>query len=226
MKNAHLRMGQLEYRQFTRNIATNIRVRVDRYMGEKEQAHLLSLFGGDTEIGAISAAIAENARFTLALPDGSSHVIWMGEHASCYRGAIPLSGRKQPLRHLLAVSQHVQGNGSAGTTYMLNFHRELVWNTLVSVLGIPAVPEWGTWILSILQQKKLIKRIEGLGCSPVRINVTRAQILKWVGRGVHSGKLAFPEQNGPILWPSFTMRAALMPVGAEPAAEPTDSTAA
>jgi len=137
-----------------------------------------------------------------------------------------LSGRKQPLRHLVAVSQHVQGNGSAGTTYMLNFHRELVWNTLVSVLGIPALPEWGTWILSILQQKKLIKQIEGLGCSPVRINVTRAQILKWIGKGVHSGKLAFPEQNGPILWPSFTMRAALMPVEAVPTAEPTDSTAA
>jgi len=212
MKNAHLRMGLLEYRQATRNIATNIRVRVAHYMGEGEQGHLLSVFGGDTEIGAISAAISENARFTLLLPDGSSRVIWMGEHATCYRGAIPLAGRKQSLRHVVALSEEVQGNGSAGKTYMLNFHRDIAWNTLVSALGLPALPEWGEWILSILERKKLIQEIDGIGCAPVCINVTRTELLRWIEKGVAGGRLAFPAQNGPIPWPSFNMAEALAPV--------------
>jgi hypothetical protein len=202
-------MGQLEYKQATRSIATNLRVRLDRYMGEKEQAHLLSVFGADTEIGAIAAAIAENARFTVLLPDGSSQAVCLGEHASCYRGALPLAGRKQPVRHLVAVSQDIQSNGAAGKIYLLNFYRDLAWNTLVSVLGLPAMPEWGEWILSLLKQKKRIVEIDGIGCVPVRINVTGTQLLEWLGKGVRNSSLPFPEKTGPITWPNFSMPAAL-----------------
>jgi len=212
MKNAHLRMALLEYKQATRSIVTSLRVRVDRYMGEKEQAHLLSLVGGDSEIGAIHAAITENARFTLIMPDNSAEPIWMGEHAVCYRGALPLAGRKQPVRHLVAVSQAIQANGSAGKTYMLNFHRDLAWNTLVSVLGLPAMPEWGEWVLSRLEQKKRIVEIDGVNCAPVRINATRTQLLAWLSKGVRSGSLPFPAERGPIVWPSFRMSAALAAV--------------
>jgi hypothetical protein len=46
MQNAHLRMGQLEYRRSTGKTDTKISVHVDRYVGEGEDAHLISLFGG------------------------------------------------------------------------------------------------------------------------------------------------------------------------------------
>jgi hypothetical protein len=45
MENAHLRLGLLEYVRFTERVSTRIRLRVDRYMGEDRQAHLLSVFG-------------------------------------------------------------------------------------------------------------------------------------------------------------------------------------
>ncbi len=53
---------------------------VDRYVGEREEAHLISLFGGDAEVGAITAAIHEKHTFTLTFPDGQEKVIglWSG----------------------------------------------------------------------------------------------------------------------------------------------------
>ena len=68
MQNAHLRLGQLEYLRSTANIQTRIRLQVDRYMGEEADGHLLSLYGGDAEIGAIAAAIHEKHPFHLRSP--------------------------------------------------------------------------------------------------------------------------------------------------------------
>ena len=68
MENAHLRLGQLEFRQSTDKISTTLRVHCDCYMGEEEQGLLLSIFGGDTEIAAISAAVAGNSAFALKFP--------------------------------------------------------------------------------------------------------------------------------------------------------------
>ena len=62
MQNAHLRMGRLEYRRSTGKTNTRISVPVDRYVGEGEDAHLISLFGSDAEVGAITAAIHEKHR--------------------------------------------------------------------------------------------------------------------------------------------------------------------
>jgi hypothetical protein len=49
MENAHLRLGLLEYVRFTEKASTRIRLRVDRYIGEDRQAHLLSVFGNDSD---------------------------------------------------------------------------------------------------------------------------------------------------------------------------------
>jgi hypothetical protein len=35
----------------------NAHLRFDRYVGEDRQAHLLSVFGNDSEVGAITAAV-------------------------------------------------------------------------------------------------------------------------------------------------------------------------
>jgi hypothetical protein len=114
MENAHLRLGLLEYVRITEKTSTRIRLRVDHFMGEDRQAHLLSVFGNDSDVGAITAAVHEKATFTLTFPDGTTKDVSLGEHASCYKGAVTLPGRKHPVRHLLAVSQELHTNGSAG----------------------------------------------------------------------------------------------------------------
>ena len=67
MENAHLRFGLLEYVRITEKASTRIRLRVDRYIGEDRQAHLLSVFGNDSDVGAITAAVHEKAGFSLDL---------------------------------------------------------------------------------------------------------------------------------------------------------------
>jgi hypothetical protein len=66
MQNAHLRFGRLDYRRNSGKTDTRISVHVDRYVGEGEDAHLISVFGGDAEVGAITAAIHERHTFTIA----------------------------------------------------------------------------------------------------------------------------------------------------------------
>ena len=92
MENAHLRFGLLEYVRITEKASTRIRLRVDRYMGEDRQAHLLSVFGNDSDVGAITAAVHEKAAFSLTFPDGETKDVTLGEHASCYKGAVTLPG--------------------------------------------------------------------------------------------------------------------------------------
>lgn len=201
MENADLRLGLLEYVRITEKASTRIRLRVDRYMGEDRQAHLLSVFGNDSDVGAITAAVHEKATFSLTFPDGQTKDVSLGEHASCYKGAVMLPGRKHPVRHLLAVSKELHTNGSSGRTMLLRYRREEAWATLVSFLGLPADPAWADHILSIAERKKRIEEIDGIGCDPVLIAANTEEMLDWIGAGLRSRELAFPNANSAIPWP-------------------------
>jgi hypothetical protein len=142
MQNAHLRLGLLEYHRITEKTSTRIRVRVSSYIGEDEQAHLIGVFGSDSDIGAITAAVHEKANFTLTFPDGAIKEITLGEHASCYRSSVILPGRKHPVRHLVAISEQLHANGSAGRTILSRKSPNEAWAWLSTFLGLPAVPEW------------------------------------------------------------------------------------
>ncbi|MGA3050085.1 MAG: hypothetical protein ABSD67_26010 [Terracidiphilus sp.] len=211
MENAHLRLGLLEYVRITEKASTRVRLRVDRFIGEDRQAHLLSVFGNDSDVGAITAAIHEKAAFSLTFPDGATKDVTLGEHASCYKGAVTLPGRKHPVRHLLAVSQELHANGSAGRTILFRYRREEAWATLVSFLGLPADPSWADHILGIFEGKKRIDEIDGIGCQPVLISATTEEVLEWIGDGLRSRVLSFPERNGPIVWPRFSLTASVNP---------------
>ena len=75
-----------------------------------------------------------------------------------------LPGRKHPVRHLLVVSQELHTNGTSGRTLLLRYRREEAWATLVSFLGLPADPTWADHILGLVEQKKRIEEIDGIGC--------------------------------------------------------------
>ena len=201
MQNAHLRLGLLEYHRKTEKTSTRIRLRVDRYVGEDSQAHLISVFGNDSDVGAITAAVHEKATLTLTFPDDEVKEVSLGEHASCYKGAVSLPDRKHPVRHLVAVSEDLCANGSVGRTILLGYNREQAWATLVSFLGLPADPSWAESILSVLETQERISALDGIGCLPVQISATTEEVLGWIGNGLKSKTLSFPEKNGPITWP-------------------------
>ena len=205
MENAHLRLGLLEYVRFTEKASTRIRLRVDRYVGDDGQAHLLSVFGNDSDVGAITAAIHEKATFSITFPNGNEKEVEFGEHASCYKGAVSLPGRKQPVRHLVVVSRHLHANGSTGQTFLLRYQREEAWATLACFLGLPACSTWADHVLGVVERKKRIEEIDGIGCHPVVISGTTEEILEWIGEGLRSQGLDFPVASGAIRWPEFSV---------------------
>ena len=208
MENAHLRLGQLEFRQSTDNISTTLRVHCDCYMGEEEQGLLLSAFGGDTEIAAISAAVAANSAFSLKYPgedDEISLCVRMGENAANMRGTILIPGMSHPVRHLVVVSQALRQNGIDGSTYLLNYSPEVAWALMASVMGLPARPEWGSWVIDQLDLQHRISPLTGFGCDPCSIRATRDELLDILSQGIRSMNLRFPEANGPVQWPILTV---------------------
>jgi hypothetical protein len=190
----------------TEKTSTRIRLRVDRYVGEDEQAHLISIFGNDSDVGAITAAVHEKATFTLTFPDGEVKDVSLGEHASCYKGAVSLADRKHPVRHLVAVSEELYTNGGVGRTILLGYRRDQAWATLVSFLGLPAEPSWAEHVLGVVEAEERIKALDGIGCQPVLISATTEELLGWIGDGLRSQALTFPENNGPVYWPQLSLK--------------------
>ena len=205
MENAHLRMGLLEYERYTEKIATRIRVRVSHYIGEDEDAHLLSVFGNDSDIGAVTAAVYEKARFRLTFPGGEAQEISLGEGAICYRGSISIPGRKQTVRHMVALSEELRGLKSLSRTFVLRPEPTEVWTALVHRFGLPGLPEWSEDMLRVLQESGRIAPVDNIGCSAAVISATCEEVLEWMAEGIGRNQLSFPETNGPIRWPGAAL---------------------
>jgi len=214
LENAHLRLGQLEFRQSTGKISTTLRVYCDCYMGEEEQGLLLSILGGDAEIAAISAAVAASSAFSLKYPGENGETslcVRMGENAANMRGTILIPGMSHPVRHLVVVSQALRQNGIDGSTYLLNYSPHVAWALMASVMGLPARPEWGSWVINQLDLQQRISPLTGFGCNPYMIRATREELLNVLSQGVQSMSLCFPVANGPVHWPEFTVADYLQP---------------
>ena len=72
MQNAHLRMGRLEFTTSPDRNSTGIHIKLpmDRVIvepaGDRDTAarcHMFSVVGGDQDVAAVAAAVAEGARF-------------------------------------------------------------------------------------------------------------------------------------------------------------------
>ena len=198
MENAHLRMGLLEYERYTEKIAARIRGRVSHYMGDGDEAHLLSVFGNDSDVGAITAAIYEQARFRLTFPSGEMQEISLGEGAICSRGSISIPCRKQSVRHMIALSEELRGMKSLSRTFVLRPEPNEVWTALVHRYGLPGLPEWAEGVLRVIKEECRITPVDSIGCSAAVISVTSEELLEWMGQGISRKELSFPETNGPV----------------------------
>jgi hypothetical protein len=211
MENAHLRMGLLEYERNTEKISTRIRVRVSHYIGEDEDAHLLSVFGNDSDVGAITAAVYEKMRFRLTFPGGETQEISLGEGPICYRSSISIPDRKQAVRHMIALSEQLRGLKSLSRTFVLRPEPTEVWTGLVHRFGLPGLPEWAERMTHLLREEGRITPVDSIGCSAVVISATCEELLEWMGSGVGRGEISFPESNGSIRWSNGALVEALRP---------------
>ena len=212
MQNAHERFGSLEFIKRTKETPTRVRVHIDRAVLETPKdergqatAHLVSMIGGDAEIGALWAAVTEGALFHIQLPGGTPIAASLGLEAQCYRGSLAVPGVKRPVRHLVAVSAELGrtkpgADHDGGRTILCDTDPVFMLYRLAYRYGLPVVPEWAPWFMRELNQRKAIARLLGLGCSPVLVKGNKQTFLKWIGRALRNRLIRIPRENGSIFW--------------------------
>ena len=83
---------------------------------------MVSVVGGDVEIGALAAAFANGDSFTVEDPYGAESIVSLGEKPLCFRGSIVVQGRKRPLR-LFSCSQELADTTSDGKLLLMSDDR-------------------------------------------------------------------------------------------------------
>jgi hypothetical protein len=209
MKNAHERFGVLEYTKRMKDTTTRIRLRLDRFIGEVEddrngKAHLISVLGGDSDVGAVWAAAIEQNPFTVEAPGFNPLTASLGEDAQCFRGTITIAGRK-PIRHLVAISPELaktRPGADPGGRRTILCHNDptSVLYRIAQRFGLPVVPDWASWFNEELTRHGAIKPLIGLGCSPVLVSGTKKLFLKWIRRALRQKRIEVPDRNGPVRW--------------------------
>jgi len=211
LKNAHLRIGQLEFTKWTQGKGTRFSVSLDRLIAEPvpsqgatATAHLISVFGNDSEIAAIAAAVSCQESFRIEAPGVPEMRITLGEEIQNFRSSFSVPGWKQPFRHLVALSKALadsrpETSVELSRVILVDRDPTFVLFRLAGTFGLPALPEWATFVFSQLQRQRRIESLIGLGCSPVAVNATNEEILVWIGKGLRQGTLHIPDENN-IHW--------------------------
>lgn len=212
MQNAHERFGTLEFIKRTKDTTTRVRVYIDRVVletakDERDQAaaHLVSMIGGDAEIGALWAAVTEGALFHIQLPGGTPLTASLGLESQCFRGSVAVPGKKRPARHLVAVSAELAktkpgADREGARTVLCGDNPVFVLYRVASRYGLPVAPEWAPWFMRELNQRKAITPLLGLGCSPVLVKGNKQTFLKWIGRALTERLIRIPTENGSVSW--------------------------
>ncbi|MCI0366500.1 MAG: hypothetical protein L0219_21775, partial [Phycisphaerales bacterium] len=153
------------------------------------KAHLLSVIGSDSDVGAVYAAVQLNESLRVGGPDLPVRHYRLGEHAGVHRGTINIPGRRRPARHLIAISAELQGGGDPGSIILNRDSPDFILRRLATGLGLPLLPNWAPWLSARLQSQKRIRRLAGLNCSPVIVTGAKAEFLDWIGTALKTGDI-------------------------------------
>lgn len=212
MRNSHLRVGTLQFKKTMRDTSIDLSVKLDRLIAETAASdgaasacHLLSVIGGDQEIAAIAAAIADNARFYVSGAGVRRTMITMGSNVETCRSSITIPGRKRPVRHLVAISGELAktragGDPKARRTIVCDDAPWFVLHRLGVRFGLPVVPEWSDWFEGLLVRSKAVENLIGIGCQPIAVKGTKKRFLGWIGHGLKRGSIKIPEDSSNREW--------------------------
>lgn len=217
MKNAYLRFGRMGFAKEIGKSFSNFSVQMDRFIGERQsdgtvRAHFISVFGGDAQIAAAAAIVSDAVSFSVEGP-GLAHLgVNLGREAQAFRASIPISTSKRALRHLIGVSKEFSTPGSvSGRTLLADSTPQYLWTSIVHAFGLPGLPEWADWFYQKLDDNLAITRVHGLGCEPVLVTGTKDEFMQWLSDGIRKQEIQLPPRNGPIVWPSTSLRNLLLP---------------
>lgn len=174
-------------------------VKIDPY--STAALHLISVFGGDQEIGAVAAAAAEGQAFEIATLS-KNFVGTLGEKPALYRGSLQVPGRKRPVRHLVGVSNELLGttfgaNADVKRTILFDSSPEFVLHRLSARFGLPVLPEWAEWFHAELGHRRLIEELLGFNCSPVVVKGPKLRMLRILSQGLRRKAIDIPGTAAP-----------------------------
>ena len=160
------RFGILEFTKRMKDTTTHIRLRLDRFVGEVEKGQVarstsFRFLGGDSDVGAIWAAVNEESLFTVQGPGIEPVTASLGEDAQCFRGTITIAGRR-PIRHLVAISAEVAktrpgADREGNRTVLCDDDPTFVLYRVAQRFGLPVVPEWAGWFNEELRRRGAIR---------------------------------------------------------------------
>jgi hypothetical protein len=190
-----------------------VSVRVDRLVAEPPpdsrtatDLHLVSVFGGDQEIGATLAAAHEGLRFQVGI-GGQEFIGTLGEKPVVYRASLQIPGRKRPVRHALILSKALfettfGAKSEARRTVLFDNSAEFVLHRLAVRFGLPVLPEWAEWFRHELDRRRLVEELVGLNCNPIAVKGTKLRMLRMLSQGLRRKAMKIPPEIPASVGPS------------------------
>jgi hypothetical protein len=202
MQNAHLRMGKLTFVRQSRDSITNITVGLNCLVAEPPDSsnattlHLVSVFGGDQDVGAVVAAAHEALRLRVSI--GTSEFLGtLGEKPVIYRASLQIPERKRPVRHAILLSKAffettLGVNSEARRTVLFDDTSEFVLHRLAVRFGLPVLADWAEWFSVELQRRGMVEELIGLNCSPIAVKGTKLRLLRILSLGLRRKAIEIP----------------------------------
>jgi hypothetical protein len=211
MQNAHLRMGKLTFVRQARDTITNITLGLSCLVAEPPDSqtatslHLVSVFGGDQDVGAVVAA-HEALRFRVSIGE-REFVGTLGEKPVIYRASLQIPERKRPVRHAVLLSKiffetTLGANSEARRTVLFDDTSEFVLHRLAVRFGLPALPEWAEWFGTELRRRGMVEELIGLNCNPIAVKGTKLRLLRILSQGLRRKAIEIPPELPAVLAPS------------------------
>jgi hypothetical protein len=167
--------------------------------------HLVSVFGGDQDIGAVVAAAHEALRFRVAI--GSDELTGtLGDKPVIYRASLQVPERKRPVRHAVLLSKvlfetTLGANSEARRTVIFEDTPEFVLHRLAVRFGLPVLPEWAEWFSIELRRRGMIEELVGLNCDPIAVKGTKLRLLRILSQGLRRKAIRIPLEPSPATAP-------------------------
>lgn len=204
MQNAHLRMGKLTFVRQARDTITNITLGLNSLVAEPPESqtatslHLISIFGGDQEVGAVLAAAHEALRFRVSIGE-IEFAGTLGEKPMIYRASLQIPERKRPVRHAVLLSKvffetTLGANSEARRTVLYDDTSAFVLHRLAVRFGLPVLPEWAEWFSGELRRRGMVEELIGLNCNPIAVKGTKLRLLRILSQGLRRKAIEIPPE--------------------------------
>ena len=165
--------------------------------------HLVSVFGGDQDVGAVVAAAHETLRFRVSTGVGE-FVGTLGEKPVIYRASLQIPERKRPVRHAVLLSKNffettLGANSEARRTVLYDDTPDFVLHRLAVRFGLPVLPEWAEWFGAELRRRGMVEELIGLNCNPIAVKGTKLRLLRILSQGLRRKAIEIPSKSSAIV---------------------------